>query len=566
MRSREDIEASEGIGIAASRVEERALAVTGIQGFAPSIFEPNESVMYAGVLLSLPALISQGLERVLRVLKPLPAGFYGLHHMVLLRCFMALCRIGNAEQLKNHSPGELGKLLGLDRIPEAGYFRTKLRQILAQSMGDELHRQLFRQWVGEMPELFFYIDGHVRVYHGGKANLPKRFVSREKLCLSGTTEFWVNDSQGLPLMVVTGELNEKLKSAIEETVPEILREAAVPATPKTPVFTLVFDREAYEPKWFKKLWDDHQVAVISYRKNVREKWDEEIFKTTETELYNNTVTMRLCEMGTELSGCWFREIRKLSDNGHQTAIITTHPSLPVELIASRMFSRWAQENYFKYMGENFEFDRMVEYGTQAVDPKRTIPNPEYRQLSYRIKKNREKKARLEAKIFKKMGDVRQATIEQAMENIAVSSDLIEQVNGYEEAIGDLLRQRKGKPSRISIAEMPAEKRYDKLLTEGKKFKNAMLMIAYRAESALYNIMGEFYKNREKDGRMLLKEIFSTHADLYPDYANKTLTVTLHTLSSPRANQAAEKLCEFLNQTETEYPYTDLKLIYKTMAV
>jgi len=143
-------------------------------------------------------------------------------------------------------------------------------------------------------------------------------------------------------MVVTGELNEKLKSAIEETVPEILGEVARPATAKTPVFTLVFDREAYEPKWFKKLWDDHQVAVISYRKNVQEKWDEDLFYTTETELYNNTVTMQLCEMGTALSECWFREIRKLSDNGHQTAIITTHPSLSVELIASRMFSRWAK--------------------------------------------------------------------------------------------------------------------------------------------------------------------------------------------------------------------------------
>ena len=529
------------------------------------MFEPNESVLHAGVLLSLPALISQGLERVFEVLRPLPAGFYGLHHMVLLSCFMALCRILSAERLKKYSPGELGKLLGLDRVPEAGYFRTKIGQILAQSRGDELHRQLFRQWVGEMPELFFYIDGHVRVYHGGKANLPKRFVSREKLCLSGTTEFWVNDRQGLPLMVVTGELNEKLKSAIEDTIPEILGETAAPATVETPVFTLVFDREAYEPKWFKKLWDDHQVAVISYRKNVREKWDEKLFNTTETELYNNTVTMRLCEMGTQLSGCWFREIRKLSDNGHQTAIVTTHPSLSVELVAARMFSRWAQENYFKYMGENFEFDRMVEYGTQAVDPKRTTPNPEYRQLTYQIKKNREKKARLEAKIFTKLGDAKQDTIEKAMENIAVSSNLIEQVNGHTEAIRDLLKQRKGKPTHISLAEMPEEKRYDKLLTEGKKFKNAMLMIAYRAESALHNIMGEYYKNNAKDGRMLLKEIFSTHADLYPDYADKTLTVTLHTLSSPRANQAAKKLCEFLNQTETEYPYTNLKLIYKTMA-
>lgn len=65
-----------------------------------------------------------------------------------------------------------------------------------------------------------------------------------------------------------------------------------------------------------------------------------------------------------------------------------------------------------------------------------------------------------------------------------------------------------------------EKRYNRLLTKGKKFKNAMLMIAYRAESALFNVMGEYYKNNEKDGRMLLREIFLTHADLLPDYKER----------------------------------------------
>jgi hypothetical protein len=115
-----------------------------------------------------------------------------------------------------------------------------------------------------MPEKFFYIDGHVRVYHGEKANLPKRFVSREKLCLSGTTEFWVNDEKGLPLMVLTGELNEKLKISIERAIPKILNEIPIPPKPGIPAFTLVFDREAYEPKWFIKLWEQYQ--VISHKK------------------------------------------------------------------------------------------------------------------------------------------------------------------------------------------------------------------------------------------------------------------------------------------------------------
>ena len=131
------------------------MAVTGKQDYAHSLFEHQESVLNAGVLFAVPALISQGLNLFFKVFRPLPAGFYGLHYVILILCFMALCRIRNPEQLKKSPPGELGKLLGLDRIPEVGYFRKKIKQITDQSKADELHTALFHSWVEEMPELFF---------------------------------------------------------------------------------------------------------------------------------------------------------------------------------------------------------------------------------------------------------------------------------------------------------------------------------------------------------------------------------------------------------------------------
>ena len=480
---------------------------------------------------------------------------------------MALCRIRNPEQLKKSPPGELGKLLGLDRIPEVGYFRKKLKQITDQSKADELHTALFRSWVEEMPEMFFYIDGHVRVYHGEQANLPKRFVSREKLCLSGTTEFWVNDQQGLPLMVVTGELNEKLKSAIEEIIPKIKEEITQVAKPGEPLFSIVVDREAYEPAWFKKLWNEYRIAVITYRKNVKDIWDESLFQSVDIPIHNTNVTMRLCEMGTQLDGHWFREIRRITDNGHQTSIMTTHPSLSLQITAVKMFSRWSQENFFKYMIKDFDFDRMIEYGTEPVDQKRTIPNPDYKILTYQIKKAREKKARIEAHIFQQMegSDITKGVAHLA-QTILKSSDLIDKINGYSDVIKDLLAKRKSLPSRISIAEMPQEQRYNRLKQESKKLKNAIIMLVYRAESALYNTLSEFYKSTEKEGRVILKEIFTSDADMIPDFENSNLTIQLHSLSTPRANQAVKELCLFLNQTETRFPFTNLRLIYKTVAV
>jgi hypothetical protein len=40
-----------------------------------------------------------------------------------------------------------------------------------------------------------------------------------------------------------------------------------------------------------------------------------------------------------------REIRVLTDTGHQTAIITTNKVLSTSEVALKMFSRWGQENY-----------------------------------------------------------------------------------------------------------------------------------------------------------------------------------------------------------------------------
>jgi len=180
--------------------------------------------------------------------------------------------------------------------------RNKLQQIIQQSKGDDIHQALFHSWVEAMPESFFYIDGHVRVYHGDQANLPKRFVSREKLCLSGTAEFWVNDQSGLPLMVITSELNSKLKEAVEEIIPKILQEFPSKNELSTdPVFVVVMDRESYEPAWFKKLWDEHKIAVITYRKNVKDKWDKNLFKPYAVKVFE-------------------QDVRKCSEDNHQSAI------------------------------------------------------------------------------------------------------------------------------------------------------------------------------------------------------------------------------------------------------
>jgi hypothetical protein len=77
--------------------------------------------------------------------------------------------------------------------------------------------------------------------------------------------------------------------------------------------------------------------------------------------------MKLAERGTWLGEkLWVREIRKLTETGHQTAVISTDFQSERGQIVLQMFSRWSQENYFKYMTEHYNLDRLVEYQTEPL--------------------------------------------------------------------------------------------------------------------------------------------------------------------------------------------------------
>jgi hypothetical protein len=153
-------------------------------------------------------------------------------------------------------------------------------------------------------------------------------------------EFWVNNADGLPYFFVTGQVNEKLQEMITtHLAPRLLEltdgrvsQDELDADELLPRFTLVFDREAYSPTFFKHLWESFRIAVITYRKNVKDKWDEEDFSEYKVETDVET-EMELCEKQVELRGVALREVRRLTDTGHQTSVITTNYKLPTALIA-----------------------------------------------------------------------------------------------------------------------------------------------------------------------------------------------------------------------------------------
>jgi len=120
---------SADMGVACTRPGERVLAAMGILHGAPTRFEECRDVSFGGVLCALPALAANGLFEHLETTFPSLSGYYTTLQVVTLLADMALCGIGTVEQLQYEAPGELGKLLGLDRVPEVRCLRHKLAQL-----------------------------------------------------------------------------------------------------------------------------------------------------------------------------------------------------------------------------------------------------------------------------------------------------------------------------------------------------------------------------------------------------------------------------------------------------
>ena len=73
------------------------------------------------------------------------------------------------------------------------------------------------------------------------------------------------------------------------------------------------------------------------------------------------VTMKLAERGSLVGatdGMWMREVRKLTSGGHQTSLISTAYDRDALQDALALFSRWCQENFFRYMMEHFSIDAL----------------------------------------------------------------------------------------------------------------------------------------------------------------------------------------------------------------
>lgn len=539
----------------ADRRLDRLLAYLGLLDDAAPLFRPAERIPRVGVLLALPPLVTSGVFTIAReVYGSLGPAFYGLRTTMVALLLLALLRIKRPEALKEHAPDDLGRLLGLDRAPEVKTLRRKLSRLATIGRATEFGRALARHRVAARGAAlgFLYVDGHVRVYHGQRT-LPKAHVARRRLAMPATTDYWVNDATGDPLFVVTAEANAGMVAMLPGVLEEVrglVGERRV---------TIVFDRGGYSPRLFLRL-----IAagfdLLTYRKGQVRRLPRSRFHPYEARVDGRPVAYMLADHGIRLLGgqLRLRQVTRRTDDGHQTPILTSRRDLTALEVAHRMFERWRQENFFKYLREEYALDALVDYGVVPDDPTRDVPNPRRHALDAQLRHARAELARL-ATEYGAEAFVNPEHVRPTMRGFKIAhGPLAHAIRVALQRVAKLEAARSALPHRVAVGEV-VQGEVVRLAPERKLLTNLIKMVAYQAESDLVRLLTPHYKRVEDEGRTFIQSALASAGDLLVTHTE--LRVVLAPLSSPHRTRALSALCEDLDRTGTRFPGTRLRVRY-----
>jgi DNA-binding CsgD family transcriptional regulator len=528
-----------------NRSMDRLLAAMGLLEDATPLFAHANSLPRAGVLLAVPSLVASGVLSIARkIYGTLGPAFYGLRTTLVAYILLALLRIPRPETLKEYAPGDLGRIVGLDRIPEVKTLRRKLAKLASRKASQQFGREMARHRIAERGRLvgFLYVDGHVRAYHG-KHTIAKGYLTRTRLAVPATTDYWVNDQKGDPLFVVTAEAN----AAMTQMLAPLLEEVRNLLGPRRRA-TIVFDRGGWSPKLFEKLLA-LGFDILTYRKGRVRRVAEKRFVLRKATLDGRPVKYLLHEQPVRfLKGkLRLRQVTRLTENGHQTPVLTSRWDLRAIVIAYRMFERWRQENFFKYMREEFLIDALTDYQIEPDNPERSVPNPARKAIEKELRKARARLNKLKETYGATTLDYIEGRTPTLRAFTVAERRIHQQVKEGTYRLVELQAQQKSIPTRVPLAQARQDEEPVKLST--------LKLVAYQIESDLVNLIRPHYARTEDEGRTLVQTALQCTAGVEP--TDNELRITLLPLSSPHRSEAVAALCETLNKTDTCFPGTHL---------
>lgn len=549
-----------------NRFVDRMLARMGLLHDAAPLFQTATAVQGAGLLLAIPILVAHGVfTDAMRVFHDMGPAFYGLRNTVMTLVLCFLRGINRPENLKEHSPASLGRVMGLDRAPEMKTLRRKIRVLAAQKGALKFIRLQLQRHLHRLNKsmLWLYVDGHVSVY-SGKRKLKKHYATRLRLSVPSVLDYWVNDEKGDPLLVLTGRPRKGMGGVVEDAIKELR------SLGEKRAITLVFDREGWSPALFARLDAMEGVRFVTYRKakkgrklprlaadefgRKKGKFDGE---DVEYDLADKQIYIDYGARRKKKKRIVLRQVTRLCDTGKQTHVVTNDPETPALEIAYRMFGRWGQENFFKYMRKEKDFDGLVAYLMEEADTERLVSNPKRVKLNKELKKQRTELEDLLSE-YGALAFINEEKSRPTMRGFKIANGKVgQEISRRQEIIKELDAKRRQTPAKIPSSSISADEKQRRAHNETRQLIHAFRMVAYRSETALRELLRSSYPRWRYESRTLIRTFLATPGDVEVNGAE--LKITLDEQSAPHRTLLLSHLCDELNSQQATFPGSDLVL-------
>ena len=542
------------------RSMDRFLAQMGLLDDAVPVFAQSRHVEWAGAFLAV-AMLSESnfFECVRKVFVTIGPAFYGLRSVFMSFFLMAILRIKNPEQLNRRTPEKLGRILGLDRAPSVKTLRRKIRILSGRRQGMNLMTLLGKNRFEEaaLPDAILYVDGHVQCYYG-KRKLGKTFSTTRNRALKATTDYWVNLGDGTPLLCIPTEFNQSMS----QMLPDIIQQAQKLCKNKR--LTIVFDRagaSAFVFEQIKRLGCD----FIAYNKNPKA-IDPSLFKKQKTKIngkdydyapYDHRIEMPIYQKNSKgkyrkTNRCLnVREIVILRKDGGQTHLVTSRNDLDAVTVASTLFKRWTQENYFQYSKATYDLDHVCVYKVNKVNPSTDHPHPEHVRLTKILKTIRQRIGAIIGIAYEKISE----------KNLNISSNQFQKLSPKKaHKLKQLMNNlKKTQQVREEIPERENAAEYERLEPESRLICNIVKMTAHHIEGKLAAIIKHYWRGINGNERGILEGFLQSTGAIKIE--GKILHITLESQATPERTQMLKRLCDDMTDIAAYYPGTNLRMVF-----
>jgi transposase-like protein len=544
------------------RTPDRLKAYLGMMEDAEPVFAEHEHVAGAGALLALALFVQSGfLARAKNVYGSFGPAFYGLRSVFCTLFLMAVLRIVNPEKLDSVSPHFLGRLLGLDRSPTVKTLRSKLKALAGRKRAEQLMNQEAAHLIEgyDADQAVLLVDGHVFPYYG-EDRVGKVFSTSHNRVIKGGTDYWVNLAGGEPLLCIPVSFNQHLNT----TLPSLVSAARSVTGQRR--LTVVFDRGGADAATYEKLIEEQHCDFIAYHKTPAA-IEAELFMKQPIQINGRLYSYVPCERDIQLPvyegrgrrrhktdrTVALREIIVRREDGRTTHIITTRRDDTAQQIASILFGRWVQENFFKYMIQTYSFDHLYTYSKPSVPPGEDHPNPEYVHLQKQAESLRKKIGRALGRTLSQIAQASQEWINAQIAKLK-KGKTGENLETWTHMLSQTQEAIKQTPERESTDQ------YVMLEMQTRLISMLVKCAAYRCEGALADMVKNHAPLKNGNYRGVVDAFMKTQGALCLEPG--IIRIKLQPQSSPKRTRILQHVCKAVSDMQILYPDSRRVMIFE----